>query len=324
MNFNTLPDIMIRNANMINEGQSKFCDVLIKNGRIAKIQSSISSINNAKEIEANGRWLLPGMIDDQVHFRDPGSPHKGCIASESAAATIGGITSYMDMPNTQPPTLDLDALQAKKTIASQTSIANYAFHFGVSADNLEIIKQLDPTLVSGVKVFMGASTGNMLVDDPKTLGLLFANVPTILLSHCESSPIISQNEKLFREKFGEDIDASCHPIIRNEECCYQSSKMAVELAKKFNTQLHVLHLTTARELALFEDKPLHEKRITAEVCIHHLHFDDRDYKQLNHLIKCNPSIKAVSDKEALIQAIANTNLLDIIGTDHAQIGRAHV
>lgn len=187
----------------------------------------------------------------------------------------------------------------------------------MSADNLEIIKQLDPTLVSGVKVFMGASTGNMLVDDPKTLGLLFANVPTILLSHCESSPIISQNEKLFREKFGEDIDASCHPIIRNEECCYQSSKMAVELAKKFNTQLHVLHLTTARELALFEDKPLHEKRITAEVCIHHLHFDDRDYKQLNHLIKCNPSIKAVSDKEALIQAIANTNLLDIIGTDHA-------
>ncbi|MDQ1207859.1 dihydroorotase [Acinetobacter baylyi] len=317
MNFNTLPDIMIRNANMINEGQSKFCDVLIKNGRIAKIQSSISSINNAKEIEANGRWLLPGMIDDQVHFRDPGSPHKGCIASESAAATIGGITSYMDMPNTQPPTLDLDALQAKKNIASQTSIANYAFHFGVSADNLKTIKQLDPTLVSGVKVFMGASTGNMLVDDPKTLEFLFANVPTILLSHCESSPIISQNEKLFREKFGEDIDASCHPLIRNEECCYQSSKIAVELAKKFNTQLHVLHLTTARELALFEDKPLHEKRITAEVCIHHLHFDDRDYKQLNHLIKCNPSIKAVSDKEALIQAIANTNLLDVIGTDHA-------
>lgn len=317
MSFNALPNLIIRNAHLVNEGHSQFCDVLIQQGRISKIQSSITGIHRAKEIEANGAWLLPGMIDDQVHFRDPGAPHKGTIASESAAATVGGITSFMDMPNTKPATLNLDALNAKKAIAARSSHGNYAFHFGVSADNLSIIEQLDPKLVSGVKVFMGSSTGNMLVDDPKALEFLFAHVPTILLTHCESSPIVTANEALYRAQYGEKVPAHFHPLIRDEACCYASSKMAVELAKKYQTQLHVLHLTTAKELSLFENKPLHEKHITAEVCIHHLHFDAQDYDQLGHLIKCNPSIKTKTDRDALIKAVSSSDLLDIIGTDHA-------
>lgn len=317
MNFRQLPNLIIRNANMVNEGQQQIRDVLIQQGRIRKIQSNITGIHNAKNIEADGAWLLPGMIDDQVHFRDPGSPQKGSFASESLAAAIGGITSFMDMPNTSPPTLDLAALHDKKAIAAQHSIANYAFHFGVSAQNLEIVEALDPKLVGGVKVFMGASTGNMLVDDPKILERLFANVPTILLTHCESTPRIKQLEEFYRDKYGEDIPANLHPKIRDKQACFESSRLAVSLAEEFGTQLHVLHLTTAKELCLFKNLPLDKKHITAEVCIHHLTFDESDYADLGHLIKCNPAIKTASDKHTLIDAVANSERLDIIGTDHA-------
>jgi len=317
MNFRQPPNLIIRNANMVNEGQQQICDVLIQQGRISKIQPNITGIYNAKSIEADGAWLLPGMIDDQVHFRDPGSPQKGSFASESLAAAIGGITSIMDMPNTNPPTLDLTALHYKKGIAAQHSIANYAFHFGVSAQNLEIVEALDPKLVSGVKVFMGASTGNMLVDDPKILERLFANVPTILLTHCESTPRIKQLEAFYRDQYGEDVPAYLHPKIRDKQACFESSRLAVSLAEKFGTQLHVLHLTTAKELCLFKNLPLDKKHITAEVCIHHLTFDESDYADLGHLIKCNPSIKTTNDKQALIEAVSNSHRLDIIGTDHA-------
>ncbi|UDM39929.1 dihydroorotase (plasmid) [Acinetobacter haemolyticus] len=317
MNFRQLPNLIIRNANMVNEGQQQIRDVLIQQGRIRKIQSNITGIHNAKNIEADGAWLLPGMIDDQVHFRDPGSPQKGSFASESLAAAIGGITSFMDMPNTSPPTLDLAALHDKKAIAAQHSIANYAFHFGVSAQNLEIVEALDPKLVGGVKVFMGASTGNMLVDDPKILERLFANVPTILLTHCESTPRIKQLEEFYRDKYGEDLPANLHPKIRDKQACFESSRLAVSLAEKFSTQLHVLHLTTAKELCLFKNLPLDKKHITAEVCIHHLTFDESDYADLGHLIKCNPAIKTSNDKQALIEAVSNSHRLDIIGTDHA-------
>ncbi|MGD9700242.1 MULTISPECIES: dihydroorotase [unclassified Acinetobacter] len=317
MNFRQPPNLIIRNANMVNEGQQQICDVLIQQGRISKIQPNITGIYNAKSIEADGAWLLPGMIDDQVHFRDPGSPQKGSFASESLAAAIGGITSIMDMPNTNPPTLDLTALHYKKGIAAQHSIANYAFHFGVSAQNLEIVEALDPKLVSGVKVFMGASTGNMLVDDPKILERLFANVPTILLTHCESTPRIKQLEAFYRDQYGEDVPAYLHPRIRDKQACFESSRLAVSLAEKFGTQLHVLHLTTAKELCLFKNLPLDKKHITAEVCIHHLTFDESDYADLGHLIKCNPAIKTSNDKQALIEAVSNSHRLDIIGTDHA-------
>ncbi|MDD2945964.1 MAG: dihydroorotase [Acinetobacter sp.] len=317
MNFRQPPNLIIRNANMVNEGQQQICDVLIQQGRISKIQPNITGIYNAKSIEADGAWLLPGMIDDQVHFRDPGSPQKGSFASESLAAAIGGITSIMDMPNTNPPTLDLTALHYKKAIAAQHSIANYAFHFGVSAQNLEIVEALDPKLVSGVKVFMGASTGNMLVDDPKILERLFANVPTILLTHCESTPRIKQLEAFYRDQYGEDVPAYLHPRIRDKQACFESSRLAVSLAEKFGTQLHVLHLTTAKELCLFKNLPLDKKHITAEVCIHHLTFDESDYADLGHLIKCNPAIKTSNDKQALIEAVSNSHRLDIIGTDHA-------
>lgn len=317
MNFRHLPHLIINNATLINEGLRQTCDVLIQHGRIAKIQPSIPNIYHAKHIEADGAWLIPGMIDDQVHFRDPGAPHKASIASESAAAAVGGITSFMDMPNTNPPTLSLAALQNKKDIAAKHSMANYAFHFGTSADNLHIIEQLDPKAVSGVKVFMGASTGNMLVDDPRVLERLFANVPTILLTHCESSPRIEQLEQVYRQQYGENVPASLHPKIRDKQACFESSRLAVSLAEKYATQLHVLHITTAKELCLFKNLPLNKKHITAEVCVHHLSFDDSDYAALGHLIKCNPAIKTVADKQALIDAVANSHRLDIIGTDHA-------
>lgn len=317
MNFRHLPDLIIRNANIVNEGRSQIGDVLIQKGRISKIQSSLTGFYSAKSIEADGAWLIPGMIDDQVHFRDPGFPLKGSFSSESMAAAIGGITSVMDMPNTNPPTLDLAALQLKKNIAAAHSTTNYAFHFGVSADNLSVIENLDPKLVSGVKVFMGASTGNMLVDDPKILERLFANVPTILLTHCESTPRIKQREAFYRNRYGEDIPASMHPQIRDVQACFESSQLAVTLAQKYATQLHVLHITSAKELALFQNVPLNQKHISAEVCIHHLSFDESDYEKLGHLIKCNPAIKSKNDKQALINAVATSNVLDIIGTDHA-------
>lgn len=256
------------------------------------------------------------MIDDQVHFREPGYPQKGSIASESRAAVAGGITSFMDMPNTRPATLSLEALAEKKRLAAAHSVANYGFHFGVSRDNLDTVAALDPRDVAAVKVFMGASTGDMLVDDLPTLERLFASVPTLLLSHCEDTPRIEANLARWRQRFGERIPAAAHPRIRDAEACYRSTALAVELAQRHGTLLHVLHLSTARELALFEDKPLCQKRITAEVCVHHLLFDDSDYARLGHLLKCNPAIKSREDRDALRRALAG-NRLDVIGTDHA-------
>jgi dihydroorotase len=311
-----MSSVLIRNARLVNEGREFDGDLLVSNGRIVKIAHSIEGENAKVEIDANGQWLLPGMIDDQVHFREPGAPAKGSFSTESRAAVAGGITSFMDMPNTNPATLTLEALTDKKRRAAINSVANYGFHFGVSRDNLDTVAALNPCEVAGVKVFMGASTGNMLVDDPQILERLFAEAPTILLAHCEHTPSIDANAANLRELFGERIPPGAHPLIRNAEACYRSSSLAVELAQRHGTRLHVLHLTTARELTLFEDKPLAQKRITAEVCLHHLLFDDRDYSSLGNLIKCNPAIKTQADRDAL-RAALNSNLLDVIGSDHA-------
>lgn len=311
-----MSSVLIRNARLVNEGREFDGDLLVSNGRIVKIARSIEGENATVEIDANGQWLLPGMIDDQVHFREPGAPAKGSIHTESRAAVAGGITSFMDMPNTNPATLTLEALADKKRRAAINSVANCGFHFGVSRDNLDTVAALNPCEVAGVKVFMGASTGNMLVDDPQILERLFAEVPTILLAHCEHTPSIDANAANLRELFGDRIPPAAHPLIRNAEACHRSSSLAVELAKRHGTRLHVLHLTTARELALFEDKPLAQKRITAEVCLHHLLFDDRDYPRLGNLIKCNPAIKSQNDRDALREAL-NSNRLDVIGSDHA-------
>ncbi|MGF6111247.1 dihydroorotase [Pseudomonas frederiksbergensis] len=311
-----MSSVLIRNARLVNEGRAFDGDLLVSNGRIVKIAGSIEGEKANVEIDARGQWLLPGMIDDQVHFRDPGAPDKGSFYTESRAAVAGGITSFMDMPNTNPATLTLEALADKKRRAAINSVANYGFHFGVSNDNLDTVAALNPCEVAGVKVFMGASTGNMLVDDPRILERLFAEVPTILLAHCEHTPSIDANAATLRALYGEHITAEAHPLIRNAEACFRSSSMAVDLAKRHGTRLHVLHLTTALELALFEDKPLSQKPITAEVCLHHLLFDDRDYQSLGNLIKCNPAIKSQTDRDALRQALLS-NRLDVIGSDHA-------
>lgn len=308
--------LLLRNARLVNEGREFDGDLLVRRGRIERIAASLENVRASWEIDANGAWLLPGMIDDQVHFREPGAEHKGSIASESRAAVAGGITSFMDMPNTNPPTLSLDALADKKRRAAAGSLANYGFHFGVSRDNLEVIAALDPREVAGIKVFMGASTGDLLVDDPQVLEKLFVHAPTLVLAHCEHTPSILDNESHWRLRHGEFIPPAAHPLIRDAEACYRSSSLAVALARRFGTRLHVLHLTTARELALFEPGPVTGKRITAEVCVHHLLFDDSDYARLGHLIKCNPAIKTGSDREALRQALA-CGRIDVIGTDHA-------
>jgi dihydroorotase len=307
--------LLIRNARLVNEGRIFEADLLVRNGRIDKIAPSITA-GADEEIDAAGQWLLPGMIDDQVHFREPGLTLKGCISTESAAAVAGGITSFMDMPNTRPPTLSMAALADKKAIAARDSLANYAFHFGVANDNLAAVAAVDPRQVAGIKVFMGASTGNMLVDDPAVLERLFACAPTILIAHCEDTPSILANEEKWRKRHGEALPFSAHPLIRDADACYKSSSLAVALAKKHGTRLHVLHISTARELELFADKPLADKRITAEVCVHHLLFDDRDYARLGSHLKCNPAVKSQADRDAL-RAALNGNRLDVIGTDHA-------
>lgn len=311
-----MTNILIKNALLLNENKAIETDIYIKQGRIDKILPYISGKDTDLIIDAQGQRVIPGMIDDQVHFREPGLPHKGNIYSESRAAVAGGITSFMDMPNTKPPTLNLEAIQHKKALAAQTSVANYGFHLGASRDNLDIVASIDPKQIAGVKVFMGASTGNMLLDDEASLNYLFSHVPTILLAHCEHTPTIIERENYFRQQYGDAIKPSWHSQIRSHEACYRSSSLAVELAKRHGTRLHVLHLTTAQELALFDDKPMKEKQITAEACIHHLLFDERDYLELGNLIKCNPSVKTIADKQALQQAVAG-QLIDIIATDHA-------
>jgi dihydroorotase len=308
--------ILIKAATLVNEGQIFVADVLIKDGLIEKIAPDISYAG-AKVINAAGLHLLPGMIDDQVHFREPGLTHKADIFSESMAAVAGGITSYMEMPNTVPNTLSQELLADKYQIASEMSLANYSFFMGASNDNLEEVLKTDPATVCGIKVFMGSSTGNMLVDNEKVLENIFKEAPMLIATHCEDEHTIQHNLKVFKEKYGDDLTIEMHPLIRSAEACYLSSSMAVELAKRHNTRLHILHISTAREVALFSNNvPLKDKRITAEACVHHLWFDDRDYASKGNWIKWNPAIKTAADKEAILKGVLDGHI-DVIATDHA-------
>ena len=312
---------LIVNARLVNEGREFEGDLRIRDGRIDAIGSALSVQAGDIVVDANGRRLLPGMIDDQVHFREPGLEYKADMATESAAAVAGGLTSVMDMPNTSPPTLDSDALEDKYRRASGRMWANHGFYLGASNDNIAAIRALDPLSAPGIKVFMGASTGNMLVDDPATLDAIFRDAPTPIITHCEDTPTIEANLAAFRGKYGDDIPVQCHPEIRSREACLASSVLATSLAKKHGTRLHVLHISTADELALFEPGPLlrgdgSRKRITAETCIHFLRFDSSDYGRLGNLIKCNPAIKDASDREALVAALVDGRI-DVLATDHA-------
>jgi dihydroorotase len=307
---------LLVNARLVNEGREFDADLRIQNGRIARIAPTIAALPGEQVIDAAGRYLLPGMIDDQVHFREPGLTHKGDIASESAAAVAGGLTSFMDMPNTNPPTLDADALQAKYAMAAGRAWGNYGFYLGASNDNLAAIRALDPKTTPGIKIFMGSSTGNMLVDDPATLEAIFRDAATPIITHCEDTPTIDATLAAFKQQYGDALDAGMHPDIRSRQACLKSSELAVSLARKHGTRLHVLHLSSADELALFSPGPIQGKRITVETCIHFLRFDRSDYARLGNLIKCNPAIKDASDREALIQALAD-DLIDVLATDHA-------
>ena len=307
---------LITNARLINEGSETEGDLLIRDGRIARIGSSISAPEGAEIIDAEGKYLLPGMIDDQVHFRDPGLTHKGDLQTESKAAVAGGITSVMEMPNTSPPTTTREALAEKYRNAEGRAWANYAFYFGATNRNIDEIRKLQPGEACGTKVFMGASTGDMLVDDETTLDLIFRDCPTLVITHCEHTPSINANLKAAQAKWGDDIPVTEHPRIRGRETCLKSSSFAVDLAKQHGTRLHVLHLTTADEMVLFEPGPIASKQITSEACVHHLWFCDEDYEQRGNLIKCNPAIKAATDRDALLQAIRDDRI-DIIATDHA-------
>ena len=307
---------LIKNAKLVNEGQVYQADVLIKNQIIKEISSEIK-IEADYVIDAKGLHLLPGVIDDQVHFREPGLTYKANIYSESKAAVAGGITSFMEMPNTNPQALTQELLEDKYVIASQTSIANYSFFMGASNDNLEEVLKTDPKKVGAIKIFMGSSTGSMLVDNRTVLEEIFKKSPMLIAVHCEDEQTIQENTIKAKKEFGEEVPISEHPNIRSAEACYKSSSMAVELAKKHNTRLHVFHLSTEKEISLFDNTlPLAKKLITAEVCIHHLWFDESKYAEKGTLIKWNPAVKKASDKEALFQALLDDKL-DVIATDHA-------
>lgn len=310
--------VLFRSATVVNEGKSFVSDVLVKDGIIEKIGKDISVSFNVEEIDLNGKYLLPGCIDDQVHFREPGLTHKANIGTESRAAVAGGITSFMEMPNTVPNALTQKLLQDKYDIAAKTSIANYSFFMGASNDNLEEVLKTSHQDVCGIKIFMGSSTGNMLVDREATLEALFREVPPMLIAtHCEDEHTIRTNIEKYRAIYGEDVPVEMHPIIRSEEACYLSSSMAVRLAKKFNTQLHILHISTAKELELFDNTlPLEQKLITAEACVHHLWFSDEDYATKGNYIKWNPAVKKASDRAAIMQGVLD-NKIDVIATDHA-------
>lgn len=312
--------ILIKNANIVNEGRIFKGSVLIDDEHIEKIfngENNVESDDSMEIIDADGLWLIPGVIDDQVHFREPGLTHKGDITSESKAAVAGGVTSYMDMPNTNPQTTTLELLEEKYAQAAEKSYANYSFYMGATNINIDELVKINPCEVCGIKVFMGSSTGNMLVNDLQTLERIFSEAPTLIATHCEDEEIIQRNQKHYKEKFGENIDFEYHPLIRSEEACYKSSAFAVELARKYNSRLHVLHLSTARELELFKnDKPLKERKITAEVCVHHLWFSDKDYEKYGSRIKWNPAIKKEADREALIKAL-NNDTIAVVATDHA-------
>ena len=308
--------LLLSNARLVNEGKIKDVDVLIDGQHISSIASSITAPPGATVIDLAGKYLMPGMIDDQVHFREPGMTHKGDLATESAAAVAGGITSFMDMPNVNPLTTTRSALRDKYAMAENRCTANYGFHFGATNSNIEEIKALQVGEAAGIKGFMGASTGDMLIDNPEALEKLFEHAPVIVLTHCEDSPMIWANEAAAKKRFGDDVPFSEHPSIRSAEACLKSSSFAVDLASRHDALLHVLHLTTAIEMGLFSNAHRSKKRITAEVCVHHLWFDESRYDELGPSMKCNPAIKRKEDREALIAAL-NEGRIDIIATDHA-------
>ncbi len=312
-------ELFIKNVVIVNEQTQYSGSLLIENGKIKKIfrDTNPANIKAEKVIDGNGKFLFPGIIDDQVHFREPGLTHKADIYTESKAAVAGGITSFMEMPNTIPQTTTQELLSKKFELAAKNSLANYSFYIGATNDNIDEIKKTNPKEVCGVKVFMGSSTGNMLVNDKTSLSRIFAESPVLIATHCEDETIIKNNNSKYREKLGENIPVHYHPLIRSEEACYQSSSLAVELAKKYNSRLHILHISTAKELDLFENQlPSRDKKITAEVCVHHLWFSDKDYEQYGTHIKWNPAIKTLKDKDALLEGVRK-NKIDVIATDHA-------
>jgi len=311
-----MADWLIKNAELVNEGRRFQADLRIRDQRIAEIGGDLRARAGEQVFDASGLWLLPGMIDDHVHFREPGYTAKADIASESRAAVAGGVTSFIDMPNTKPATLTHELLEEKYATASRTSLANYAFYFGASNDNLDAIRALDPRRVPGVKVFLCESTGNLCVSDPTALEGVFRESPVTVVVHCEDSHIIHANLDHAKAEYGDDIPMRLHPEIRSREACFESTKWAVETARRNGTRLHVLHVSTADELAMFESGPIAGKKITAETCVHFLRYSDADYAALGGKIKCNPAIKAASDREALTRALADTRI-DILATDHA-------
>jgi len=310
---------LIKNARIVNEGKTIQGFVVVRHGIIQAIGEGEPQVDSdyTIEIDAEGQYLLPGVIDDQVHFREPGMTHKATIYSESRAAVSGGVTSFMEMPNTNPQTTTIEELENKYCLAAEKSFANYSFYLGATNDNIEEIKKLNPSMNCGVKVFMGSSTGNMLVDNKTALELIFSESPTLVATHCEDEEIIQHNILIFKEKYGDMVPVSAHPVIRSAEACYKSSSLAVELAKKHNTRLHVLHISTEKELELFEKgESLSDKKITAEVCIHHMWFNEKDYETKGPLVKWNPAVKKESDRAALFQAMLDDRL-DVVATDHA-------
>lgn len=312
-----MTNYVLKNAQIVNEGQIIASDLRIENGRIAKIATDINPTPGDIVLDVKGKHVFPGMIDDQVHFREPGLTHKATIASEARAAVAGGVTSFMEMPNTVPNALTQALLADKYAIAAAGSLANYSFFMGAGNDNLEEVLKTNSRDVCGIKIFMGSSTGNMLVDNAQTLEKLFSSCEMLIATHCEDEPTVRARTALFKEKYPENAPAYIHPLVRNEEACYLSSSMAVDLAKKNNTRLHILHISTEEELALFETgKAVKDKKITAEVCVHHLWFDAAQYDTLGNQIKCNPAIKDARHKAALREALVSGEL-DIIATDHA-------
>ncbi|NBV48530.1 MAG: dihydroorotase [Verrucomicrobia bacterium] len=308
--------VVLRNAEIINEGRRFRADLLIRAGRIERIGVIPAGIHADQEYDLTHKLLVPGLIDDQVHFREPGLTHKACIASEARAAVAGGVTSFMEMPNTNPPAVTLEELEKKYAIGAATSVANYSFFLGTTSTNLEAIKAVDPRKVCGLKIFMGSSTGDMLVDQASVLESVFRHAPTIILTHCEDTPRIKAAEAAAKAKWGDDVPAAEHPRLRDVEACYLSSSMAAELARRHDARLHILHITTAKELSLFSTAPLKGKRLTAEACVHHLWFSDADYARLGHQIKCNPAIKTAADRDA-VRAAVTSGVIDVIATDHA-------
>jgi dihydroorotase len=311
-----MSSILIKSATVINEGKRFTADVFVKDGFIEEIAPAINKSAD-KEINAEGLYLLPGCIDDQVHFREPGLTNKAEIFTESRAAVAGGITSFMEMPNTVPNTLTQELLEEKYIIGSKRSLANYSFYMGAANDNLDEVLKTDIQNVCGIKVFMGSSTGNMLVDNEQTLENIFKNSPMLIATHCEDEDIVRSNLTRFKHEYGENITPAMHPLIRSTEACYASSSVAIELARRYNSRLHILHISTAEETELFDNKiPLKDKKITSEACIHHLWFSNEDYESKGNWIKWNPAVKAPSDRDAILHAVLNDHI-DVIATDHA-------